>query len=163
MKHYQHSVAAPIKDLIPEIKDLLDTVVNKYKANMGFVSSADSTHCNVLTVSYRDVQQELPTLRIPHNLETSFCTYTIHRPIPVIIQPLQESPTFYKHFLTTNYNCIAYIGAPIVVVIDNNDEYIGSLCLFFDHEVNSDIRHYESISEDLALLVAKKLGQKNAP
>lgn len=53
--NYQHSTAVPLEGLLPEITDILDSVIDKYAACMGLVSSADKMHSHILTFAYCDV------------------------------------------------------------------------------------------------------------
>ena len=92
MTTYEHSTAVPIEILLPDIEELLGSIVKEYHADLGLVSSSDSTNSNILIGS--DITPELPTASLPHNGNMSFCMMTIHRPIPVIIKSLDKNRFF---------------------------------------------------------------------
>ena len=160
MTTYEHSTAVPIETLLPDIEELLGRIVKEYHADLGLVSSSDITNTNVLIGS--DITPELPTRSLPHHGNMSFCMMTIHRPTPVIITSLNKNRFFFDHPLTKMYNFVTYVGLPIVY-IDNvqEDHYIGSMCLFFRHEVSNDIRAYDKILREIEVLMEKKIKDKN--
>lgn len=153
-----HSTSWLLNDLLPEIDIYLSDLVEQTNADLALVSSADSKQSDVMAVRYNNVSTKLPSLEIPHINQTSFCLCTINRPIPVIIGPLNKDPIFAFHPIVRQYAFNTYVGVPIVVKKDNEeDQYIGSICLFFRNEVSHDIREYEHISISLKLIVKKKL------
>ena len=153
-----HSTSWLLRDLLPDIDTYLEKLVMQYRVDLAWVSSADTTHTNIVSIKYNTVSTKVPSLKVPHFNETSFCLHTIHRPIPLIIGPLSESPTFSAHPFVREYNFSTYVGIPIVVKDGSeDDEYIGSVCMFFKDHVSHDIRHYENISADLKCIVGRKL------
>jgi len=92
MNTLEHSTAVPIETLLPEIEELLGRIVKEYHADLGLVSSCDSTNTNILIGS--DITPELPTRSLPHHGNISFCMNTINRPIPVIITMLNKNRFF---------------------------------------------------------------------
>ena len=159
MNTLEHSTVVPIENILPDIEELLGRVVKEYQADLGLVSSSDSTKSNILIAS--DITPNI-TRSLPHHSNISFCMNTINRPIPVIITMLNQNPQFFDHPLVALYNFVMYVGLPIVY-IDNvqEDHYIGSMCLFFRHEVSKDIRAYDKILREIEVLMEKKFKDKN--
>ena len=124
------------------------------------ISSSDSTKSNILIAS--NITPKITTRSLPHHGNISFCMNTINRPIPVIITMLNQHPQFFDHPFVALYNFVMYVGLPIVY-IDNvqEDHYIGSMCLFFRHEVSKDIRKYDKILREIEVLMEKKFKDKN--
>ena len=140
--------------MLPEIDRYLGEVLNQTNADMALVSSADMQGSNILSVRYNKLMQKLPSLRIPHYNQTSFCLCTINRPIPVIIGPLNRDEKFSDHPIVRKYMFNTFVGIPIIV---DEETYIGSLCIFFNEDVSHDIRDYEHISISLKKIVNEKI------
>ena len=160
MNTHEHSTVVPIENMLPDIEELLGRVVKDYQADLGLVSSSDSTKSNILIAS--DITPKIATMSLPHHSNISFCMKTINRPIPVIITMLNQNPQFFDHPFVALYNFVMYVGLPIVY-IDNvqEDHYIGSMCLFFRDEVSNDIRAYDKILREIEVIMGKKFKDKN--